>query len=226
VNRTRVLVADSFPIFRSGVCRLLSANTDFEVVEAADLEEVLAFVDEGCPDIALVDLELAPSGGLEAIARITERCSCHSIVWSCEPSCQTVLEAIRAGASGYLEKSISTSGLVRALRGIEQGQAALSRDLATQLVEALHGREQRRDAFERAAVLSVRERQVLDLVARGARNRQIAEALVISEFTVKRHMQNILRKLGLPSRGAAASFYTAAFAPAADGGSRTRDGAA
>jgi two-component system, NarL family, nitrate/nitrite response regulator NarL len=226
VSRTRVLIADSFPIFRSGVRRLLSANTDFDVVEASDLASVLDLVAEVCPDIALIDLDLRPNGGLEALALLTERCSCHSIVWSCEPSRQTVLEAIRAGASGYLEKSISTSGLVRALRGIEQGQAALSRDLATQLVLALHGREHRRDALERAAVLSVRERQVLDLVARGARNRQIAEALVISEFTVKRHMQNILRKLGLPSRGAAASFYTAAFAPGSDAVTSTAGGAA
>jgi DNA-binding NarL/FixJ family response regulator len=211
VRRTRILVADSLSILRSGVRRLLNADSDFEVVEAANLAEVLEVVAEGSPDIALVDLELLPNGGLEAVARLSEDSDCRTIVWSCEPSRETVLDAIRAGASGYLEKTISPTGLVRALRGIEHGEAALSRDLATLMVDALHTREKRRDAFERASVLSAREREVLDLVARGARNRQIAQVLVISEFTVKRHMQNILRKLELPSRRAAASVYTAAF---------------
>jgi two-component system nitrate/nitrite response regulator NarL len=217
VRRTRVLVADSRSIFRSGVRRLLSANSDFEVVEAADLSAVLQMVGEGCPDISLVDLELPPGGGLEAVARLAERCSCRTIVWSCEPSREIILEAIHAGASGYLDKTITPWGLVRALRGVAHGEAPLSRGLVTLLVEAMHGREKRRDAFERSAVLSARERQVLDLVARGARNRQIAQALFISEFTVKRHMQNILKKLGMPSRQAAAAFYTAALG----GGSET-----
>jgi DNA-binding NarL/FixJ family response regulator len=208
---TRVLVADSASIFRSGVRRVLSANSEFDVLTAADLAEVLEVVAEDCPEIALIDLELLPHGGLEAVAQLSERSSCRTIVWSCQPSRETVLEAIRAGASGYLEKTISTTGLVRALRGVEHGEAPLSRDLTTLMVDALHGREKRRDAFERAAVLSARERQVLDLVARGARNRQIAQALFISEFTVKRHMQNILKKLELPSRRAAATFYSAAF---------------
>jgi DNA-binding NarL/FixJ family response regulator len=216
MRRTRILVADSLSILRSGVRSLLNAESDFEVVEAANLGEVIDVIAEDCPDIALVDLELLPSGGLEAVARLSEAGDCRTIVWSCEPSRETVLEAIRAGASGYLDKTIAPTGLVRALRGIEHGEAALSRDLATLMVDALHTREKRRDAFERAAVLSPREREVLDLVARGARNREIAQALDISEFTVKRHMQNILRKLELPSRRAAASVYTEAFASGSD----------
>jgi DNA-binding NarL/FixJ family response regulator len=225
VRRTRVLVADSRSIFRSGVRRLLSASSDFEVVEAADLSDVLRVVAEGCPDIALVDLDLTPSGGLEAVAGLSEH-SCRTIVWSCAPSREVVLEAIRAGASGYLDKTISPRGLVRALRGVAQGEAPLSRGLARLLVEAMHGRERRRDAFERFAVLSARERQVLDLIARGARNRQIAQALFISEFTVKRHVQNILKKLDLPSRQAAATFYTAAFSAGSENLPRPVGGAA
>lgn len=226
MRRTRVLVADSLSIFRAGVRKLLSTSSDFEVVEAADLSELLLAVEENCPDVALVDLDLLPDGGLEAVAQLSERCSCRTIVWSCEPSRETVLDAIRAGASGYLEKTISPTGLVRALRGIELGEAPLSRDLATLMVEALHGRERRREALARAAILSAREREVLDLVARGARNRQIAEALVISEFTVKRHMQNILRKLGLPTRRAAATLYGAAFGNGSERVQTTIGGAA
>ena len=226
MTRTRVLVADSRSIFRLGVRRLLSAHSDFEVVEAADLFEVLHVVAENCPDIALVDLELMPGGGLEAVAQLSERCSCCTIVWSCEPSAESILDAIRAGAGGYLDKRISPWGLLRALRGVAHGEAPISRDLAMLLLEAVHGRERRRNAFERFAILSARERQVLDLVARGARNRQIAQALFISEFTVKRHMQNILKKLDLPSRKAAADFYAATFGSGPERALRPVGGAA
>jgi DNA-binding NarL/FixJ family response regulator len=97
------------------------------------------------------------------------------------------------------------------LRGVSRGEAPLARDLATLMIGAMHGLEERDRAREKAAALSAREREVLAYVAQGARNRQIAQALFISEFTVKRHMQNILQKLGLPSRRAAAAFYLSAF---------------
>ena len=127
-----------------------------------------------------------------------------------------------AGAHGFLHKQISPAGLVRALRGALQGEAPLSRELVPVLIGALHGAAERADALARAGALSAREHEVLDLVARGARNREIAAALAISEFTVKRHVQNILQKLELPSRAAAAALYRTAFsareAPAAAAG--------
>jgi DNA-binding NarL/FixJ family response regulator len=122
-----------------------------------------------------------------------------------------VLSAICAGASGYVDKEISPEGLIRSLRGLESGEAPLSRALATQLIEALHGLRENEQIAEQAGLLSPREREVLDLVADGARNKEIAATLFISEFTVKRHVQNILEKLGLPSRRAAAAFHHAAF---------------
>jgi two-component system nitrate/nitrite response regulator NarL len=207
----RVLVADPLPVFRSGVRALLARETDFEVIEASKLDDVIQIVDLECPDVALIDLDLPPHGGVEAVARLSRRCSSHTVVWSFGPDPDTVLEAVRAGASGYLDKTISLSGLVRSLRGIMRAEAPLPRNLTFQLIEALHGARQRESARERAAVLSAREREVLALVADGLRNRQIAEVLVISEFTVKRHMQNILQKLSLPSRRAAAAFHRTAF---------------
>lgn len=213
MNRTRILVADSLQIFRAGVRNLLNRESDFAVFEAATLDEVLAISDERCPDIALIDLELPPIGGVATVQRLAKRCSTHMIVWSFEPTRETVLAAIRAGAQGFLHKEISPDGLVRALRGMVQGEAPLSRDLASLMIDALHGLDERAQARDRAAVLSPREREVLDLVAQGARNKQIAAMLVISEFTVKRHVQNILQKLELPSRRAAATFYRTAFGP-------------
>ncbi len=212
MTRTRILIADAVPIFRAGVRNLLARESDFDVVEASDLGDLDRTMDGATPpEIALVDLELPPHGGIAAVRELAKTRSTHLIVWSFEPNRETVLEAIRAGAEGYLHKEISPPGLVRALRGVVDGEAPLSRDLASMMIDALHESEARASARERAAVLSAREREVLDFVARGARNKEIAAALFISEFTVKRHMQNILQKLELPSRRAAAAFYWSAF---------------
>jgi two-component system, NarL family, nitrate/nitrite response regulator NarL len=211
MKRTRILVADQLTIFRTGVRNLLARESDFEVVEAGTLEEVARSIEDTCPDIALIDLELPPAGGVEAVKRLAQRCQAYLIVWSFQPTRETVLAAVRAGASGYLHKEISPAGLVRSLRGVVHGEAPLSRDLATMMIEALHGYDEQERARDKVAVLSSREREVLDLVSQGARNKEIAAALTISEFTVKRHMQNILEKLDLPSRRAAAAFYITAF---------------
>lgn len=213
MSRTRILVADSLAIFRSGVKTLLDRESDFEIVLASDFDELSKAIEGECPHIALVDLDLQPNGGIEAVSRLATQCTCATIVWSFSPTRDTVLAAIRAGADGYLDKSISPSGLVRAVRGVIRGEAPLSRDLASMMIDALHGHEERSRAREKAHVLSFREREVLELVAAGAKNREIASELYISEFTVKRHVQNILQKLELPSRRAAAAFYRSAFEP-------------
>ena len=210
---TRVLVADALPIFRSGVSRLLLREHEFDVVEAASLDDFARYA-ERWPDIVLLDADLPPRGALAAVAWLSEHCDCHTIVWSLDPTPADILELIRAGAGGYLRKDISPRGLVRSLRGAVRGEAPLSRDLATMMIEALHGFDEQARARERAAALSTRERQVLDLVAQGAQNKQIAQALSISEFTVKRHVQNILEKLSVPSRRAAADFYLSAYGAA------------
>lgn len=208
---TRILVADGQTVFRAAVRNILAREQDFDVLEAADLAGVRRALAAGGVEIALVDLELPPAGALEAVRALRERRDAEVIVWSLRPEQETVFGAIRAGASGYLHKEISPEGLVRALRGAANGEAPLSRELMALMIDALHGLDERAHALERAGVLSPREREVLELVAQGARNKQIAATLVISEFTVKRHVQNILQKLELPSRRAAATFYRTAF---------------
>jgi DNA-binding NarL/FixJ family response regulator len=210
VSRTRILVADPLTIFRVGVRNLLVRESDLAVVEASSFDEVVAEVDGGCPDIALIDLELPPTGGVAAVRLLSRFCSAHMIVWSFAPTKETVLAAVRAGADGFLHKEISPLGLIRSIRGVVNGEAALSRDLATLMIDAIHGLEARDRTRERLSELSTREREILDYVVGGAQNRQIAAALTISEFTVKRHMQNILKKLDVDSRRAAADFYRTA----------------
>ena len=211
MNRTRIVVADPLRIFRTGVHKLLAREGDFEVVEVDSLAELLAEIGQGDPDIVLIDLDLPPAGGIEATRQVAVRCSACVVVWGLNVSREQVLAAARAGADGVLRKEISSAGLIRALRGAVRGEAPLARDLAGVLLEALHGVDERTHAISRTAYLSRREREVLGLVASGARNRQIADALAISEFTVKRHVQNILQKLELPSRRAAGALYHTAY---------------
>lgn len=206
----RVVIADPMSIFRSGVCTLLTKEGGFDVVAAADLDQLVAVVEDECPDLALIDADLPPAGGLLAVEKLATRFSTACIVWSFAPTPDMVLAAIRAGAHGYLTKSISSHGLVSALRGLSYGEAPLSRSLASALVQGVRGLGASSPVLEQAARLSAREREVLELVAAGHRNKQVASALYISEFTVKRHVQNILEKLELPSRFAAGSFYSSA----------------
>jgi DNA-binding NarL/FixJ family response regulator len=210
VIRRRVLVADGAPLFRSGVRHLLTREGDFVLTEAADFDELMQAMEHEAPEIALIDLDLPPSGGVAAVAHLAAQKTARLVVWGFEAEREQVLDALTAGADGFLDKAISPTGLMRALRGMSRGETPLPRELVTVVVDAVHDFEARDRARERLVVLSAREREVLALVANGARNRQIADELSISEFTVKRHMQNILQKLDLSSRTAAAAFYRTA----------------
>jgi DNA-binding NarL/FixJ family response regulator len=203
------VIADPVEMFRTGVSALLSRESDFAVATVADLEGIARTTP--CPDIALIDANLPPRGGLAAVARLAETCGTHTILWSFKPDQDAVLSAIQAGASGYLHKETSPQGLVRALRGTARGEAPFARDLMTMLIEGVRRDEDREQAREQFSRLSTRERDVLALVVQGARNKEIASALYISEFTVKRHMQNILQKLDVDSRRAAVDFYHSAY---------------
>ena len=211
MTRASVVIADPLTMFRSGVRDVLGRENDFAVVEASNLKELIDAASRTSVDIALIDLDLPPSGGIAAVRRLSKFSSLHTVLWSFAPDRATVASAIRAGASGYLNKEVSPDGLVRSLLGVRNGEAPLSRALGTLLIEAVHGLEEEDALQARAELLSAREREVLELVAQGARNKEIAAALYISEFTVKRHVQNILEKLEVPSRRAAAAFHRLAF---------------
>lgn len=208
MKRTTVLVADGASIFRSAVRSLLARASDLEVFDAATGDEAVSTAAELRPAVALVDLALPPDGGIETIRRLAAVSPATTrIAWGKEADPDVVLAAVRAGANGFLEKDIGIEGLVRALRGTEVGEAAFSRTGTAALVGSLHTLDARQRARERASHLTTRERQILTLVASGLRNRDIGADLFISELTVKRHVQNILRKLDQTSRRGAADFY-------------------
>ena len=202
MKQKQVVIADRSPIFRAAARCLVERERDLAVTEAATLDDLLA----APADVAVVELDLPPRGGLEAVERLTRELGTAAIVWSFAPTGEAVLAALQSGACGYLRKDVSPGDLIDGLRAALRGDAVLAPDLAVLLAASLRRRGLGERARRRAEILSLRERTVLELVAAGRTNREIAASLSISEFTVKRHVQNILRKLETPSRHAAAAF--------------------
>lgn len=208
---SHLALADSFALFRMGLRIIISEAEGFEVSEADSLEGLVALVSAGSrPDLALVDLDLPPSGAKQAVTFLHEN-DVLPIVWGRRHrlSSDLVFELVRAGAVGVLPKEISPIGLLRSLRGVVAGEAALGPDIARLLVSGLQTASATAGSGQDLTTLSSRELEVLELVAHARANKEIAEQLGLSEFTVKRHIQNILRKIGARSRWEASASYLA-----------------
>ena len=211
MNRSSILVVDQMPIFRSGVCELLRSTNRFDVSEAETPLQLVEALAADQFDVALIGLNPPPAAALHDVLARFRDSDAHAIVWSFEASAPAVIAAISAGASGFLQKTISAAGLMRALSALMRGEAPITRDAARLMIEGLHDLDDRLQARDAIARLSMRERDVLALIATGAANKAIGRELDISEFTVKRHVQNILRKLGIRSRHSAGAFYRTGF---------------
>ena len=208
---TRVLVADSVGLFRAGVRSALERAGGFDVTEAPDETALLAAVQLDRPELVLLDLHLPPLGGIAALGQLQTAQGPRVIAWSLEPDGDQVLAALSAGAIGFLTKDMKAESIVRGLHTALEGQAPIRRSLLTGVIGAFQKLERRDRYSDRAIRLSSRELEVLGLIALGTRNREIADQLQISEFTVKRHVQNILHKLNVPSREVAAHIYRSVF---------------
>ena len=208
---TRVLVADPVGLFRMGVRAALERAGGFAVSEAGDETELLAAVERDRPDLVLLDLHLPPFGAVATLGRLEPEHGPRVIAWALEPDGDQVLAALSAGAIGFLTKDMKAESVVRGLHTALEGQSPIRRSLLTGVIGAFQNSERRERYGERAIKLSSRELEVLGLIALGTRNRDIAVQLDISEFTVKRHVQNILHKLNVPSRDVAAHIYRSVF---------------
>jgi two-component system, NarL family, response regulator LiaR len=196
--RIRVLVADDHAVVRQGLRTFLELQEDVEVVaDVADGQQALEAVARHDPDVVLMDLVLPVLDGVEAIRRITaERPRTRVIVLTSFLDDDKLFPAVRAGAAGYLLKDVEPQELVRAIRTVHSGEALLHPAVAARLMEeiAAAGTRDVRDP------LTPRERQVVELIARGFSNKRIARELSIAEKTVKTHVSNVLVKLGLTDR--------------------------
>jgi NarL family two-component system response regulator LiaR len=201
----RVLIADDHAILRKGIRALLGTEPDIKVVgETADGLETVAQAQALRPDVILMDLVMPKMDGIEATRRITaEQPGVRILVLTSFAADDKVFPAIKAGALGYILKDSGPAELVHAIHQVYQGQPSLEPSIALKMLQELSHPPQRPPTPD---PLSVREMEVVRLLAQGKSNREIAEQLVITELTVRTHVSNILGKLHLASRTQAALY--------------------
>lgn len=198
----RVLLVDDHAIVREGVRALCEEESGLKVVaEAGNGAEALAVLQRLAVDVALVDLRMPgmPTAQLIGLMRV-QRPQCNIIIFTGYADDHALVEVIQAGAIGYLLKDVARQELVTAIRAVAQGQPWLHHAMHAQVVQLLR----RKPSIDRYSTLSQRERSVLRLLGQGLSNRQIAEALALTEGTVKGYVSNLLRKLELTQRTQAA----------------------
>jgi NarL family two-component system response regulator LiaR len=201
----RVLIADDHGIVRKGIRALLATEPGIVVAgEAADGQQAVARTLQLGPDVVLMDLVMPGIDGLEATEQIiAQRPDTRILVLTSFAGDDKVFPAIRAGALGYLLKDSGPEQLVQAIQQVYRGESSLHPSVARKLLRELAEPGQRTAGAE---TLTAREVEVLQLVAEGDSNREIAERLTISEATVRTHVSNILAKLNLGSRTQAALY--------------------
>jgi DNA-binding NarL/FixJ family response regulator len=199
VSRIRVLIADDQPLMRAGFRTVLEATGSIEVVaEAGDGEEAIALAQRHDPDVILMDVQMPRLDGIEATRRLPRH---RVLVLTTFGLDEYIVEALRAGASGFLTKDAPVNDLVAAVRAVAAGDAVLSPAATRQLLDRVGRRlPPVAPASARQDDLTERELDVLRLLAAGMSNAEIAQALVVAEPTVKSHVSNLLSKLGLRDR--------------------------
>ncbi len=204
VDPIRTLIADDHELFRRGLRMVLDDEADIDVIgEAGDGEAAVTMAREHAPDVVVMDVRMPVKSGIEAARAIKEELPGTKIlVLTISDEEDDLYEAIKAGANGYLLKEISIDEIGHAVRSVNGGQSLISPSMASKLLDEFAAMIKKDEEKEQvpAPRLTPREMEVLQHVAQGMNNREIARTLFISENTVKNHVRNILEKLHLHSR--------------------------
>lgn len=201
------MLVDDHAIVREGLRAVLEKTSDIAVVaEATNAGDAIAGAIEGKPDVVVMDVRLVDGNGIEATREILSRASgCRVLMLTSFQDDEALFASIMAGASGYLLKRVTSRELVNAIRAIATGQSLLDPAVTERVLDQVR----RSPAFgrdEKLARLTPREEEVLSLVAAGKTNRQIADAVYLSEKTVKNHVSTILGKLEVARRAEATAY--------------------
>jgi DNA-binding NarL/FixJ family response regulator len=201
----RVFLLDDHEIVRRGLRDLIDAEEDMEVVgEASTAEEALNRVPPTRPDVAVLDVRLPDGSGVEVCREIRARHpEVQALMLTSFADDEALFSAIMAGASGYVLKQIRGNELVDAIRRVAAGESLLDPAVTRRVLERLRDN---REEDEGLARLSAQERRILDYIAEGMTNRQIAEAMFLAEKTVKNYVSTMLSKLGMERRTEAAAY--------------------
>ena len=204
-DKIRIFIADDHALVRSGIRALLGTEMDIEVTgEASNGLDAIAGAKKHQPDVILMDLEMPQVDGIEAIQQIMrEHPEIRILVLTSFATDDRVFPAIKAGALGYLLKDSGPEALVQAIRQVHRGESSLHPKIARKLIQEMAQPAVREPTSD---PLTAREVDVLQLVAKGLSNQEIADQLVLGEATVRSHVTSILRKLHLASRTQAALY--------------------
>jgi len=196
---TRVLLADDHAVVRKGLRFLLSRSPDMEVVgEAADGREAVRLAEEVKPDVIVMDIAMPQLNGIEATARIIKRNpGVGVVILSMYSDEEYLVRALTAGAKGYLLKDSAEADLVQAIRAVARGRPFFSPSIARTLLEDYVRHLQQRGLTDSYDLLTDREKEVLQLLAEGKSNKEVASLLDLSLYTVETHRANLMQKLGL-----------------------------
>ncbi|HFD13274.1 MAG TPA: response regulator transcription factor [Crenotrichaceae bacterium] len=205
-DTSQVVVVDDHPMLREGVALTLAAEPDFEVVgQGGSADDALNLASEFLPDLMLLDVSM-PGGGISAVASICQHYPViKCIMLTVSENEQDVLDAMKAGAKGYILKGVSGSSLINIIRRIQQGEAYVTPSLAAALLKDWQNEEDNSTSIFKE--LTQREKQILENVATGLSNKEIADKLFLSEKTIKHYMTNILQKLQVRNRVEAALLF-------------------
>ncbi len=205
---TRVVIVDDHDLFRTGLRNLLEEKGVRVVGEAADGESALKLVGRLAPDVVIMDLNMPGISGVETTSKLSARAPLtRVVVLTISDEDDDVIGAVLAGACGYLLKDATIEDLITGVRAAARGEALISPQIATKLLQRLRAHSASADAAEMIrAELSDREIEVLKLIANGKENAEIAADLFISPKTVKNHISNILMKLQIENRIQAAVY--------------------
>ena len=199
-ERPSVVIVDDHELFRAGVRAELEDRVDVRAA-AGTVEEAVAAVVREKPDVVLLDVHMPGGGGIEVIRQVAERRATQRfLALSVSDAAEDVIAVIRAGARGYVTKSISGEELADAIGRVRDGDAVFSPRLAGFVLDAFHGEIPEAEVDPELDQLTPREREVLRLIARGYLYKEIAMRLVISPKTVEAHVGSVLRKLQLSTR--------------------------
>jgi two-component system response regulator NreC len=200
IKKIRVLIADDHVMVRQGFSVLLNAQPDMEVIgEASDGHEMVDLAENLQPDVVLADISMPNLNGIEATNLIHRRYpEMPVVIITIHTSSLYVIRALRNGAVGYLVKTDDFQYVIQAIKTVTQGRRYLSSQVSEQIIDAvISGTNMDENLDDR---ISTREREILQLIAEGNTNSQIAKKLVISARTVETHRTNLMRKLGLTSQ--------------------------
>ncbi len=200
-----VLVVDDHPVFRKGLVMVLGTNPEIQVVgEAVDGVEAVEKATELQPSVVIMDLQMPRSSGAEATALLRKAApNTKVLILTVSERNGDIFEAMQAGARGYLLKYVDIEQLVAAVKVVALGDVIISQTIAGKLIDYLRPANEQAEANEMQAALSIRELEVLKLVAAGGSNREVGDQLSISEATVKAHLRNIMDKLQVKNRAQA-----------------------